>query len=656
MKRIILIILFLSFLWMYNASYAAWYGNYSAGYSNPGGSTLTPIVSPPTWPNKWTWCPFWDRLALNNSSSAVTPHGDNEMSVPMSWTMRCIKWDGTIPSAPSITVSPHSHNVWSNNNDPRLKITEVNGGPSPTTTYYCVATHPVTSCTPSILYTSERTFLNVPSWTYYVYARTIDAWWTGPISSYTIRIDTIDPSVWDNYPASYDWVWTKSPWETISLSPSDAWGSWVFETKFCLRAAPTTSCIPDTLYTVPGLIPADYEGVIQYQTWDVAWNMSAIWIINIKLDDSTPNAPTINSSTHIHNVWSNNNDPKVTVTEVNAWPSPAITNYCYDQTNTCTPTTPYAWEVSLWIRPSGTYYFRARTIDTWWTSAISSYTIKIDTINPSSLGISYISWWTNSSKTITVRALDTWGSRLKSIELQQYDRIGGWWTSVTTVANWDNLNATWLVTQTHVRTPVHNHNYHYRIIARDYAWNSHVFLITPEMRFDTVNPTWSVSYIDGWTNNTSQTATFTRGDDLSGVASSTFEVREAADSPNFITWWAWSSPTATSPYSYTAINKRAYQFRMTVRDIAWNQTTYYSSPTLRTTKIDTDIPAPSDLTNTNPIAGSNFPASLSRSISMTPGINGWSPIVKIQWFFENQASVDGYLTSIATVNGPTSYW
>lgn len=124
----------------------------------------------------------------------------------------------------------------------------------------------------------------------------------------------------------------------------------------------------------------------------------------------------------------------------------------------------------------------------------TSWTIRClywDHYNPEALTISYNVWWTNAAQTITVSAKDRWGSKLKKMVLQQSDN---WW-AWTTVATWDNLPGATntLVTRSWVRNPVHAHNYNYKLIAYDYAWNN-FSLVNPNLiRFDTVPPnSWDI--------------------------------------------------------------------------------------------------------------------------------------------------------------------
>jgi hypothetical protein len=84
---------------------------------------------------------------------------------------------------------------------------------------------------------------------------------------------------------------------------------------------------------------------------------------------------------------------------------------------------------------------------------------------PEGLSVVYNNGWMNESQTITLRAMDRGGSRLKRIVLQEMQNTGGW----VQVGDWDNLNANILVERTFTRTPVENATFRYRMYAYDTA-------------------------------------------------------------------------------------------------------------------------------------------------------------------------------------------
>jgi len=108
-----------------------------------------------------------------------------------------------------------------------------------------------------------------------------------------------------------------------------------------------------------------------------------------------------------------------------------------------------------------------------------------DWSRPESLSVTYNIWWTNHTETITVKAKDRGGSKLKKIVLQESK---DWW-SWSTVKTWDNLNSqNTIITRTWNRTPVDNSNFKYKIRVYDYAWNYNYKINNWLIKFDITNP------------------------------------------------------------------------------------------------------------------------------------------------------------------------
>jgi len=159
--------------------------------------------------------------------------------------------------------------------------------------------------------------------------------------------------------------------------------------------------------------------------------------------------------------------------------------------------------------------------------------------------------------------------------------------------------------------------------------------------WDWADPTGNISYYDWWTNNTSQTVSYS-ADDTGGSTIKKVELqwKTATDSPTFSSWSSWSTKKTddninnnsfSSSYSYTWNNRTAYKFRIIITDVAWNITTIDWSDT---TKIDTDIPSASDITFT-PTSWTNMLATNNKNFKATVSINQWSPIVRVEWYFED---------------------
>ncbi len=105
------------------------------------------------------------------------------------------------------------------------------------------------------------------------------------IKSFEVKLDNTPPTVTDDY-ILFDWIRTIWASQTIILTPTDTWWSWIDYTKWC----EWVSCDPSlwTTWSVV-VINADYDNIIRYQTWDVAWNQSTIWSFHVMLDNTPPN-------------------------------------------------------------------------------------------------------------------------------------------------------------------------------------------------------------------------------------------------------------------------------------------------------------------------------------------------------------------------------
>ena len=116
MKKGILALFIFLVIWV-NTSFAAYYNNHTFTYSNPGGTSLTPISG--GWPNLGTFCDddgdgdgTNNKLAENNLAATLVPNGDSDIIVPVSGTMNCLYWD---PTAPTDTTE-YSNTGWTNGN------------------------------------------------------------------------------------------------------------------------------------------------------------------------------------------------------------------------------------------------------------------------------------------------------------------------------------------------------------------------------------------------------------------------------------------------------------------------------------------------------------------------------------------------------------
>lgn len=169
----------------------------------------------------------------------------------------------------------------------------------------------------------------------------------------------------------------------------------------------------------------------------------------------------------------------------------------------------------------------------------------------------------------------------------------------------------------------------------------------------------SLTYLDAWTNVTSQNISFSFSDaGWSGLWRYTLQMRSSSNAPNFISWWStwndisWyvdrnisSAPNNFSDsYNFTSwVDGTAYQFRMRVTDIATNQSSWYTSTDIL--MVDTTSPVVWDIQDSIPGDGGNFLAANSENIQVSVADGWWSPIIEVRGYFEDDSTTDSYLNS-----------
>ena len=182
--------------------------------------------------------------------------------------------------------------------------------------------------------------------------------------------------------------------------------------------------------------------------WDYAWNINYISGPSSRLyfDTQAPSTPTISSSSHTSNVWSNNTSANFSITKNSAGPSSSTNYYCIDSSNSCNPTTSWNSKTYNWLSTQ-ILYFRAKTCDTWGCSWVRSFILKTDTTNPS-WSVAYSpSTWTNGNVIVKITCSDSNSGCNMS-------NISGWSKSGYIYSKTFTSNTSWNIT------------------IRDIAWNT----------------------------------------------------------------------------------------------------------------------------------------------------------------------------------------
>jgi len=117
--------------------------------------------------------------------------------------------------------------------------------------------------------------------------------------------------------------------------------------------------------------------------YDYAGNTTTITNSStIQFDTVNPNAPSINSITHVNGTPSANRSPSFTLSKNSAGPSPSTNYYCLEQGgNTCDPN--IAGDSASYSNlAEGSWYFRSKTCDTGGCSTTASFALLFDDTAP----------------------------------------------------------------------------------------------------------------------------------------------------------------------------------------------------------------------------------------------------------------------------------
>ncbi|MCH8518879.1 hypothetical protein LAT59_03915, partial [Candidatus Gracilibacteria bacterium] len=278
------------------------------------------------------------------------------------------------------------------------------------------------------------------------------------------------------------------------------------------------------------------------------------------------------------------------------------------------------------------------------------------------------SWDDTAPLVSATNSSNTWSNTNISITLNASDRgVNGSNSNGSLVQarySWsNNLNATCTsggstYSNGQTITQSNNGNHTLYLCARDRAGNVGTWSGT--YRLDKIPPTGTLTYHDGWTNNTNQIINFTYNDTGgSGFRNYTLQRRINDTSPSFPngSWGGWSNvsgcvnqTSGTSCLAGTLSNHRAYQYRIIIRDNAGNEATV-TSP--RTLQIDTTTPTIADISNSNP---ENLLANSSYTYQFSVGNNSGAPIVSVSGVRERHGSEDINLSFSCTSSNCSVPW
>lgn len=398
--RVSLIFLILIYCFI-SVSYvdARWYGNHPVSYStspavrNCDGDGDSYGGSHPS---------FWERAVANNNNGWIIPE-TSTYSVSAAGSMRCLYWDSASPlnlgsSAISYTAWWVNSNQtitwrwrdrwWSRLRQILIQRTEDNGanwsnfrnwdslwwGNNTLITRLQTQSIWMSSHWKTYRYrTYTRDYAGNPP-------RISSMWWL-------MRVDLVWPQatlpVYRNQDNSVyaPWTWTNQN-VTVRINCNDNDGN---PYSWCNMSArwgfsPSGSNYLRTFSSNTTW----FNGTLQLLDNSGSWNSRNISYWTIRIDKTTPWAPTITANDRGNDVWSNDNSTTLTATVNTSWQVwPRFNRYCMVQfpTTTCIPNSTTA--PSTTSMSDGVYYFRARTCTQAWNcSWITQFILKIDTVVP----------------------------------------------------------------------------------------------------------------------------------------------------------------------------------------------------------------------------------------------------------------------------------
>jgi phage-related holin len=288
-------------------------------------------------------------------------------------------------------------------------------------TKYC--TDAVDTCTPSTSY-SVPFEISTEGTSYVRFNSTDAAGNAETINSETVRIDTADPdttaSPVDEWSNTYTFTtWTKSSYIDVSLSCADTTSGCLI-TKYCTDEANT--CTPATTYSTAVHMTTEGTSYIRYNSTDNAGNTETIHSGAVMIDTADPSTDATgekdDETSYTFNVWAKTSYVDVTMTCSDDTSGCAVTKYCADTVNICTPVTTVLAPAR--ISTDGTSYIRYNSTDNAGNiKTIQSQILKIDDVAPvttataienDSSPYTFGAWTTSLQVNVTLACADTGGS------------------------------------------------------------------------------------------------------------------------------------------------------------------------------------------------------------------------------------------------------
>ncbi len=229
------------------------------------------------------------------------------------------------------STTDDSNSAWQKNNVTVTLSPGDGSGSGIANTYYCI--DEANSCTPSTSGTSVSvTCDSNTACQKYVRHYSVDSAGNqeSTNSSSLIKIDKQAPTTTDNAPSAW-----QPENVTVTLSPSDASGSGIANTYYCVDLDGTPDCSPASQGTSVEVTCASgsvTQAHVRYYSVDSAGNQESINQALVKIDKETPTT-TDNASSD----WVNSNQAIALSPSDGNGSGIANTYYCIDSVNSCSP-------------------------------------------------------------------------------------------------------------------------------------------------------------------------------------------------------------------------------------------------------------------------------------------------------------------------------
>jgi hypothetical protein len=326
------------------------------------------------------------------------------------------------------------------------------------------------------------------------------------------------------------------------------------------------------------ILPAQLDGVhsIFVKARDNAGNEGNYGTHIFYIDSSVPVIPTISSTSHTSEItWYSNNDPSFSWISVGG-PSPVTYYYQLDNSNPTTYSTALLTHDEVNVA-DGEHKFFVKAVDTGGSSTIDNYTIRIDTVAPSSSVGALTTYWSRQN-TFNAIASDL-TSDISRVELfYKFSHDNSTWFSWNSSGNDTSAPWSWIFNY-----PDGDGYYQFYSIAVDQASNIEaVSTFDTKCGWDSNNPISAVNVLSDTQISASFSVSWSGVDHLSGIKSFDVQFKDGSTG----TWADWKTQITTTDNTFEGIAGHTYYFRSRAYDNAGNTEDY---PTLADTSTKVEI-------------------------------------------------------------------